>query len=80
MDHARGRRAAAGAEVVALDQENAQALERQLAIDADPVDAAADDENVEGAVAADLVEEVGSLLRPAGAGRFRYGERDGSKG
>ena len=62
MDHARRRGAAARAEVVALDQQHAQALQRQFAVHADAVDAAAHDDDVERAVAAHPVQVLLSLF------------------
>ena len=44
VDHPRGRRAAARGEVVALHQQRADALQREVAIDADAVDARSDAE------------------------------------
>ena len=58
VDHARRRRAAGAAEVAALDQQHVDALQRQLAEDADAVDAAADDQRLHLGVRLELGEHV----------------------
>ena len=63
MDHARGRGAAAGAEIVPFDKKHPQPLQCQLAEDADAVDSAADDDDVERAVAANQVEVLRLSVR-----------------
>jgi hypothetical protein len=47
MDELAGSRGRAGTEVVHLDQQHAQATARRIAREAHPVDAAADDSEVE---------------------------------
>jgi hypothetical protein len=67
VDEARGAAGGAGAEVVALDEGDAEAAERGVARDAGARDAPADDEEVEG-VAREALEEGG-----AGGSRVRGG-------
>lgn len=58
MDHARGGGAAAGCEVVPLDQKHAQSLQRQIAIGGDAIDAAADHDDIEIAVLSNSPKRV----------------------
>ena len=58
VDHARRRRAAGAAEVAAIDEQDVDPLQRQLAECADAVDAGADDQRLHSGPRLQLVEHV----------------------